>query len=751
MQRRTRRGLAGAAVATSAFVAAGLIGAGPAYAADEVTINLVTVNDFHGRIKQDGAAAGAARLSTAVKDIRAANPNTVFAAAGDLIGASTFESFILDDEPTIEALNEAGLDVSAAGNHEFDQGWADLEGRVQDLADWEYIAANVFHAGTDDTALAESWTTELDGVTVGFVGAVTEELPSLVSPAGIADLEVRSIVDSVNAAADRLTTNGADVVVLLVHDGAATTSLASATDPNSAFGRIVNGVDTDVDAIVSGHTHLPYNHVIDGRPVISSGQYGEKFSNMTIVFDKETDSIVSMDNVVIDASTPIPNTNPVQYTYADEPDQAVTELLVPYLAEAEVLGAVQLGSADAALTRGVQAALDANGNPIPGSTAESRGAESTLGNFVADVQYWKASQDKQIDIAFMNPGGLRANIDAGVVTYKEAANVQPFANSLFTQTLTGAQVKQVLEEQWQPAGASRPFLKLGVNQGLEYTFDASLPVGSRITSVTLDGAPIDPAANYSVVANSFLAAGGDNFLTLGQGTGRADSGVIDLSSMVEWFEEFGTAAPDPVQRSVGVHLSAPDADGYGAGDPLTVNLSSLLFSNGSAGAEVVVTLGGVELGRSAIDTSLVQLYDEFGRASIQGTIPEGLYGPQELVVSVPSTGTEASLTVELAAEPVEPVATYALGLASPLLATSRTSVSYSGIVWTADGSAPVGTVEITDRGTVIATVELTAESNGRFSADLGKLKRGLHLLRTEFTGAEGFEGTTSLPFPVLVF
>ncbi|WP_246190671.1 bifunctional metallophosphatase/5'-nucleotidase [Agromyces agglutinans] len=748
MHRRTAGRLTGVAAATAGALAIGLFAPTPAFAADEVTINLVTVNDFHGRIKQDGTAAGAARLSTAVEDIRTANPNTIFAAAGDLIGASTFESFILDDEPTIEALNEAGLEVSAAGNHEFDQGWADLEGRVQGLADWEYIAANVFHRGTDDTALAESWTKDVDGVTVGFVGAVTEELPSLVSPSGIAELEVRGIVDSVNAAADRLTANGADVVVLLVHEGAATTSIASATDPNTAFGRIVGGVDADVDAIVSGHTHLAYNHVIDGRPVISSGQYGEKFSNMTIVFDKDTDAIVSMQNVTVNTSTPVPNTNPTQYTYYAAPDPVVTDLLAPYLAEADVLGAQPLGTATTPLTRGVQLAVDANGNPLPGTTAELRGAESTLGNFVADVQYWKANQDGQVDIAFMNPGGLRANIDAGEVTYREAANVQPFANSLFTQTLTGAQVKQVLEEQWQPAGSSRPFLKLGVNQGLEYTFDASLPVGSRITSVTLHGVPLDPAAEYRVVANSFLAAGGDNFFTLGKGTGRADSGIIDLSSMVEWFEEFGTAAADPVQRSVGVHLSAPDADGYDAGDALTIDLSSLDFSSGGTGGEVVVTLGGVELGRSAIDTSLVQLTDEFGRASIATEIPEGLYGPQELVVSVPSTGTEVALTVELNAEPVD---TSAIGIASALLTTSKKPVSYSGIVWSANGTAPVGTVEITDRGRVLATVELTAASNGRFSADLGTLSRGLHLLRAEFTGASGYDDTRSLPFPVLVF
>src|SRR5690606_3643753 len=225
-----------------------------------VDIDIVTINDFHGRIEADGAAAGAAVLSGAVKSVREANPNTVFAAAGDLIGASTFTSFIADDNPTIDALNAAGLEVSAAGNHEFDQGWEDLRDRVQERADWEYISSNVFLTETGETALAPAWVKEMDGIDVGFIGAVTEELDSLVSPEGIADLEVRGIVDSVNAVADDLTdgedANGeADVLILLVHEGATSTDVESIT-ADSALGQVVEGVDPSVNAIVSAHTHL---------------------------------------------------------------------------------------------------------------------------------------------------------------------------------------------------------------------------------------------------------------------------------------------------------------------------------------------------------------------------------------------------------------------------------------------------------------------------------------------------------------
>jgi 5'-nucleotidase len=169
-------------------------------AADPVDINVATINDFHGRIEADSAAAGAAVVAGAVEQFRAQNPNTIFAAAGDLIGASTFTSFIQQDNPTIDALNAAGLDVSAAGNHEFDQGYADLRDRVIPRADWTYLSSNVSH-GRRQAGLTPAWVKDVQGIKVGFIGAVTEDLPTLVSPDGMKGLEVREIATSVNQVA----------------------------------------------------------------------------------------------------------------------------------------------------------------------------------------------------------------------------------------------------------------------------------------------------------------------------------------------------------------------------------------------------------------------------------------------------------------------------------------------------------------------------------------------------------------------
>ncbi|MFC9561159.1 ExeM/NucH family extracellular endonuclease [Agromyces sp. NPDC056965] len=739
-----------------------VIGLDSAKLNDVVDISVMTINDFHGRIEQAAPAAGAAVLAGAADAVRAENPNTVFAAAGDLIGASTFTSFIQKDSPTIAALNAAGLDVSAAGNHEFDQGWADLRDRVQGEADFEYISSNVFLKGTDETALAPYYTKTFEGVTVGFIGAVTEELHSLVSPAGIADLDVRPIVESVNAQADNLTdgdpANGeVDVLILLVHEGAATAAKESVTD-GSVFGKIVAGVDPAVDAIVSAHTHLPYNHVVDGRPVVSAGQYGEQFGLMKLEVDGKTKELVSITNELKPLMTTATTNPPVPAKALYPADPEVAAIVAAATLKANELGGVKVGDITADFNRGQMPGKDANGNPI---TVEARGAESTIGNFVADVQLWAAQQDGAADIAFMNPGGMRTDLKFkssnaadpdGNVTYREAANVQPFANTLFTQTLTGAQVKQVLEEQWQPAGASRPFLKLGVSAGLEVVYDPTAAAGSRVTHVSLNGVELDPAGSYRVVANSFLAAGGDNFFTLGKGTGRADTGKVDLQAMVDWFTVNKTATPDLAQRSVGLVLPAPaNGTAYVPGETLNLALSSLDFSTTEVAAgEVTVSIGGIAVGTAPVDRTVVATTDEGGRASLAITIPEGLSGAQQLVVSVAATGTSVEVPVTIE-QPVAEVDTTIVGVPNKLLAKVGKKIKYSGVVVAHDGSKPVGTVTITDGSTVIATVELDAADKGRFSVTLPDLARGVHVLRSNFESTAPYADSRSFAVPVLVW
>ena len=629
-----------------------------------VNIDIVSVNDFHGRLEAATPAAGAAVIGGMVNSYKAANPNTVFVGAGDFIGATTFTSFIQNDEPTIDALNEIGLETSAFGNHEFDQGREDVEERIIPHADWDYLSANIYDRATGEPAYQEYDLKEFDGVTVGFIGAMTEELPSLVSPAGIETLEVRPVVPEVNRVAEQLSdgdaANGeADIIVLLVHEGAATTDISSATD-DSAFGTIVTGANADIDAIVSGHTHLAYNHDIPiagtdrTRPVLSSGQYGEKFSHMNLSVDPKTGELLDISAEIL----------PLFGAYA--PDPEVAAIVADAVAVAKVLGAVKVGEITADFNRAKQTA----------TPSENRGGESTLGNFVADVHLW-ATKSAGADLALMNPGGLRADLKfaatgdadpAGNLTFAEAAAVQPFANTLQTIDLTGAQLVQVLEEQWQPAGSSRPFLKLAVSDNVRYTYDPDAAAGSRITSVWVNDELVTDTATYTVAANSFLITGGDNFLSFKQGTNLVDTGKSDLQSMVDYFTANPVASPDYGQRAVGATITAPEE--LAAGDEVTLDLSSLLFSNGEpVGSTVVVSAGDTELGTAAIDPAIVDTTDEVGRATVTFTVPDGTpSGPLELTITVPGTPTTATVLLEITATDV------------PITSVTPPAISGQGVV-----------------------------------------------------------------------
>ncbi|HSX66142.1 bifunctional UDP-sugar hydrolase/5'-nucleotidase [Nocardioides sp.] len=635
-----------------------LVTQAPAYAAP-VDIQILATNDFHGRLRANGAEAGAAVLAGAVKQLEAANPNTVFSAAGDLIGASTFESFIAQDKPTIDALNAAGLDVSAVGNHEFDAGYDDLLHRVMAPydastnphggAEWEYIGANVHKPGAPESELLEpTYVRDFGGAQVGFVGAVTEHLHELVSPAGIEGVTVEDIAAATNREADRLVAAGVDVVVLLVHEGAPSTDCATMEDdPTSDFGQIIHGVNDNVDAIVSGHTHLAYNcsfpvagwagRPVTDRPVVSAGQYGMNLNKLVFSVDSATGEVQATTQELLPLAGGAYPADPATKTIVDKA-----------VADAEVLGAQPLGRLESSYYR----ARRADG------TSENRGGESTLGNLVAEAQRWSTSTPEAggAQIAFMNPGGLRADMVAaadGTLTYKQAATVQPFANTLVNLKMTGAQIKAALEQQWQPAGASRPFLRLGTSEGFTYTYDPAAPAGSHITGMWLDGAKVVAGTTYSVTANSFLASGGDNFGAFNVAPSlKRDTGKVDLAAMVEYLAVHAADAPlatDWSQRSVGVSFPA----GVRTFEPrsrVAFTLSSLTFSAPADLDETAVTvsLDGEVLGTFPVDATVPATpYDEVGTAAVSFRLPVGRPGTKVLTVTGVKTGTSVEVPVEV--------------------------------------------------------------------------------------------------------
>ena len=715
---------------------------------DVDTVQVLATNDFHGRLLDDpnSAAAGAASLAGAVKQLRTENPDTVFAAAGDLIGASTFESFIQNDEPTIDALNEAGLEVSAVGNHEFDQGYDDLVTRVMPHASWEYIGANVEFKHTEDghtageAALPETWCQTLDnGRVIGFVGAVTEDLPALVAGSGIEDIVVTDVVDAVNENADELkgqdgcgAAGPADLVVELVHEGAASTSYAAVTD-DSVFGRIVAGANENVDAIVSGHTHLSYNHkvsvqawedegrAVTARPVVSAGQYGANLNRLEFEFAPGGGELVNIRQTVLQLK---------DY----DADPATQDIVDDAAAYAETAGNVVLGSIEDPFVRARR-----NGD-VAGQVVENRGGESTLGNVIAEMQRWKTGAD----IGLMNPGGLRADLlgntgDPREVTYRQAANAQPFANTLVTMDLTGAQIKTILEQQWQRDAdgniPSRPFLRLGTSDGFTSTFDASRPEGERITGMWLDGVKVGATTTYRVSATSFLAGSGDNFWGFGDATDKQDTGKTDLQAVVDYLEEFATANAlqvDYGQHAVGVDFTGTVPAEYVPGNVLAFDLSSLAMTGTDdvQDSQVQVLLDGNILGTFAVNNALTNEPDDrAGTASVSVVVPGTVGdGTTEFVVRGVTTGTEVPIVVPTSD-----------GLPDTTISADDTSVVYGQAVSvhvTVSPSAATGEVTLRDGDTVLGT-GLLAGGATDIGLAAGALEVGDHDLVLDYPGDPG--------------
>jgi 5'-nucleotidase len=630
--------------------------------AREVTLTMLNLNDFHGRIQpRSSSATGTVQFFGTVEQQRAAagGDNTLLLSAGDNIGASLFASSVQQDQPTIDVLNAADLDASAVGNHEFDRGFADLDGRVQKAADWTYLGANVYRKGTTKPALPTYAIVERGGLKVGIVGAVTQETPTLVSPSGITAVDFGDPVTAVNRVAKQLTdgkkSNGeADVVVAEYHEGGPQTqldpttgtqvvSLADQLRASPVFAHLVNDTSPKVAAIFTGHTHQAYAYdaPVPGvagatRPVTQTGSYAAFLTKVTLTVDTKTKVVVAHTQRNLAPTAVSDDDLAAAYPRV----RRISGIVDTALARSEELGSVKIGQATHEITR----AFGTDGE-------DTRAAESTLSDLVAEMYRASTASPERgsAQIGVQNPGGVREDLDAGTVTFGEAASVLPFANSLFTVDLTGAQFKTLLEQQWQTAlpgqlPPSRPYLQLGLSKNVTYTYDAELAEGSRITSITVDGKAIDPAATYRVATNSFLAAGGDNFRVFGEGKNSKDTGLSDLDSWTDYIKAGTPISPSFAKQAVAV---SPLPGTLTAGRSTTFTLSSLDFSS-RPGAEgdyagtdettstVTAKLNGAEVGTSPATK---------GTASVTLAVPAGATKGAGTLVLTTNTGTTVTIPV----------------------------------------------------------------------------------------------------------
>jgi 5'-nucleotidase len=535
----------------------GLAPSPPAFAqAAPVDLRILAINDFHGNLRPPPGgiliadpgdktrkitepAGGSEAMATLVRQLREGHPNTIFVAAGDLIGASPLLSAMFHDEPTIESMSMMGLALSAVGNHEFDEGKDELL-RMQNGgchpvdkcqgphpfpgAKFHYLAASTFDTGNGKTIFPPYEIREFDGIPVAFIGLTLKGTPGIVSPESVAGLEFRDEADTVNALVPELKAHGVEAIVVLIHEGGFPTG-----DYNECPGLsgpildIVRKFDKAVDVVISGHTHRAYVCEIDGRLVTSGDKFGTLVTAIDLKLDRATRDVVSAraDNVIVRTAT-----------LAKDPEQ--TALLASYDKVAAAIGNRPAGSITQTLSR------------VPNDAGES-----PLGDIIADAQLaaTSAEADGAAVIAFTNPGGIRTDIprkEDGAVSYADLFASQPFRNQLVTLTLTGMQIKSMLEQQW--LDPKRPRI-LQVSRGFSYAWDAAKPDGERVIAdrMALNGQRIDPAASYRVTVNNYLAVGGDGFTVLKEGTARR-IGAYDADALYAYFQAHRPLAPATSDR-----------------------------------------------------------------------------------------------------------------------------------------------------------------------------------------------------------
>lgn len=580
---RPARRTAVAALAASAVLATlgALAAAGPAQAGQArpgghsghtVDLQLLALNDFHGNLEPpagssgrvteleaDGTtksvdAGGVEYLASSLRGARTGHARSLTVAGGDIVGASPLLSGLFHDEPTVEAMNKLGLDVTTVGNHEFDEGKTELlrlqsggchpvdgcygTGRTFTGADYPILSANVIDEKTNKPLLRPYTVKNVKGVRVGFIGVTLKGTPDIVSADGVKGLKFLDEATTINKYTKVLEHQGVHAIVALIHEGGYPASSAynydcdaggSGSGLSGPIVDIAKKVSPDVDTLVTAHTHNAYVCTIPdpaGHPrlVTSAASYGRLFTELDMRYDWRTHDIVR-------ASVKGAN-HVVDRTQAKAAD--MTRLLDYWKTLAAPVANKSIGYISKDITRN-----------------DEDGDESPLGDLIADAQLeYGKSLDSGADLALMNPGGIRADLvyaasgseGDGVVTYGEGFAVQPFSNTVNLKDLTGAQLITVLKQQVSGSNEAVPKI-LQVSDGLTYTLDLTKSGADRVVadSIKISGKAIDPTATYRVAMNSFLAGGGDGFTELANGTNQLVGGD-DLAALVDYLTAHSSAS-----------------------------------------------------------------------------------------------------------------------------------------------------------------------------------------------------------------
>lgn len=469
-----------------------------------IQVQLLGVNDFHGQLNVtrqfNGRDVGRADyLASYLKERKEKNKNTLLVHVGDMVGASAPVSSLINDVPTIELLNKLGFDLGILGNHEFDQGKKEMMRLIQggfhqktgyfEGAQFPYICANVINLETSKPILPPYKIAKFGGIPIGFIGIVLDETPTMVNSSAIEGITFIDEVTAINNAAAELKEQGVKAIIVLAHNSGRQS--APNDTPTGEIVEMSKRIDDEVDVLFAGHSHTYLNTVVDGKLLVQAYSYGTAFSDIDLEIDPVTKDVVSKQAEIV-------------MTYQDsiKPDKEIKKVIEKYEAEVDSVVNEIVGTAENDIT----------------STKNENG-ESALGNLIADSQRTMMNTD----FAFMNPGGIRADIPSGKVTYESLLTTLPFHFQLVKMTLTGDQIHRLLNQQWQENQ-----VRMLQISGLKYTWGTDKAAGNKVVDIfDSDGSSIQPEKNYTVTVNSYLAAGGDNFTVLLEGKNKV-AGPFDI-------------------------------------------------------------------------------------------------------------------------------------------------------------------------------------------------------------------------------
>lgn len=551
-----------------------------------VQVRIIGFNDFHGALQPphypipvDGPngrevqvpAGGAAWLATAVRQLREGHPNTIVVSAGDLISASPLVSAQFLDEPTVLAMNRIGLDYEAVGNHEFDRGRQELL-RMQNGgcarhtnrapcavdpdfpgARFRFLAANV--RTEDGNTLFPGFAIRRFGsgaraVRVGVIGLTLRDTPTLVTPTGVAGLTFADEADSINALVPRLKAEGADAIVVLIHQGLDTTGRfddASCPGVTGDLLAILARLDPRIDLVVSGHTHhaylCDYGRIDPSRPILVTS--AERSGTILTAIDLSIDPVAGR-VVARHAAQTLVQSEAYEGPEGPVPLSDLYPRLTPDPEIAALVG--RYAEASAAIFARVIGRLQ---GPAPKAQAPS--GESVLGNLIADayLDATRAPENGNARIAFINETSVRADLVPaanGGISFGQLFTAQPFGNTLIVKSFTGGQIRALLEQQFAsgPNTPENPIMLIP-SQGFTFAYDLRRPAGQRIVEMRLDGRPLADDEVYRVATNNFLSTGGDSFTLFREGRDEHAAG-LDIRALERYIAARSPLAPPAADR-----------------------------------------------------------------------------------------------------------------------------------------------------------------------------------------------------------